>query len=236
MALTKEFFEKIDIELVKRKYYNANKVDALLSTIRAEALRLSDENESLRKQLEALQSQKAEISEAVMSAQRLHSEIVQKANARADEAVVEARTQAEALVEEAKAEAARLVEKAQQQAQEILARAADKEEKARAIHDELLGSKQQRQEYAVGKVESCFAMLRQRHQDAIDALNLQWQEFLCGLYEDESFPEKADPAAPVEDVAPAETEARPENESAGEATPADLGEKVDAIAKELEAL
>lgn len=236
MALTREFFEKIDIELVKRKYYNANKVDALLSTIRSEALKLSEENSSLRKQLDALQSQKAEISEAVMSAQLLHSEIVQKANAKADEAVVEARTQAEALIEEAKAEAARLIEKAQQQAQMLLDKASAEEEKARAIHDELLGSKQQRQEYAVGKVESCFAMLRQRHQDAIDALNLQWQEFLCGLYEDESSPEKAEAEAMLENAAPAENEAATESESAVAAPPADLGEKVDAIAKELEEL
>ena len=38
------------------------------------------------------------------------------------------------------------------------------------------------QEYAVKRVESCFSTLREQHLAAIEAINCEWQEFLCGLY------------------------------------------------------
>lgn len=83
MALDKEFFDSISIELVKKKYYNANKVNAVFDDIRAQALALTEENAALRKQLEILNGQKAEIGNAVMSAQTIYNDIVDKANASA---------------------------------------------------------------------------------------------------------------------------------------------------------
>lgn len=69
MALDREYFDSISIELVKKKYYNANKVNAVFDEIRDQAIALSEENKALKKQLEGLNSKKAEIGEAVMSAQ-----------------------------------------------------------------------------------------------------------------------------------------------------------------------
>ena len=83
MALDKEYFDAISIDLVKKKYYNANKVNAVLDDIRAQALAMTEELNTARVQLDALNSQKAEIGEAVMSAQQIYREIVEKANTRA---------------------------------------------------------------------------------------------------------------------------------------------------------
>ena len=43
MALDKEYFDAISIDLVKKKYYNANKVNAVLDDIRAQALAMTEE-------------------------------------------------------------------------------------------------------------------------------------------------------------------------------------------------
>ena len=37
MALDKEFFESVNIDVVKKKYYNANKVNTLLGSIQEQA-------------------------------------------------------------------------------------------------------------------------------------------------------------------------------------------------------
>ena len=37
MALDKEFFDSVNIDVVKKKYYNANKVNALLGNIQQQA-------------------------------------------------------------------------------------------------------------------------------------------------------------------------------------------------------
>ena len=83
MTLDKEYFDSINIELVKKKYYNANKVNAAFEEIKRRALTLTEENAALRKQLEVLNGQKVEIGNAVMSAQTIYNDIVDKANASA---------------------------------------------------------------------------------------------------------------------------------------------------------
>ena len=87
MALDKEYFDGIQIDLVKKKYYNANKVNAVFADIQAQAQTLLEENEQMRAQLARLNGQKAEIGEAVLSAQQIYREIVDKANVRAAEIV-----------------------------------------------------------------------------------------------------------------------------------------------------
>ena len=53
MALNQDFFDSIQIDVVKRKYYNANKVNAVFDEIRLQAQELITENESLRAALSA---------------------------------------------------------------------------------------------------------------------------------------------------------------------------------------
>lgn len=90
MALDKEFFDGIHIDVVKKKYYNANKVNALLADIQAQAQALTEENADMRAQLARLNGQKEDIGAAVLSAQQIYREIVDKANVRAAEIVAEA--------------------------------------------------------------------------------------------------------------------------------------------------
>ncbi len=141
MALDRDYFDAINIDLVKKKYYNANKVNAVLDDIREKALSLNEENARMRAELDVLNGQKAEIGEAVMSAQQIYREIVEKANERAEEIVSSA-------------------------------------ERRRA---ELRRDNERLEEYAVKRVESCFSLAREQHLAAIEAINAEWQEFLCGL-------------------------------------------------------
>ena len=204
MSLTKEFFDNIQIELVKRKYYNSNKVDALLNDIRCRARVLQEENARLSAELETYTSQKAQIADAVMNAQLLHTDIVEKANRQADDKAAQAEESAKFILAEARQQAADIIAEAGAQADRMLEDARSQIAQAEEMQNELDSLKQQQIEYAVDKMEGCFAKLRQRHLEAIDALNLQWQEFLCGLYEDDTD------------------------------APADLSQKVDAIARELD--
>lgn len=87
MALDNEFFDSISIDVVKKKYYNANKVHALLDDIRAQAAALNAENAALREQLSNLNGQKSEIGDTLMSAQAIAKQIVERANAEAAEIV-----------------------------------------------------------------------------------------------------------------------------------------------------
>ena len=87
MALDNEFFDSISIDVVKKKYYNANKVRALLDDIRAQAAALNAENAALRQQLSSLNGQKSEIGDTLMSAQAIAKQIVERANAEAAEIV-----------------------------------------------------------------------------------------------------------------------------------------------------
>ena len=100
MALDKEFFDSINIELVKKKYYNANKVNAVLEDIRAQAVALSEENQTLRKQLEAYNGQKAELGDAVMSARTVYKEIVDMANSCAATIIKDAQHKHDEMCEE----------------------------------------------------------------------------------------------------------------------------------------
>lgn len=168
MALDKEYFDSISIELVKKKYYNANKVNAVLDDIRAQALAMTEEMKAAQVQLDALNSQKVEIGDAVVSAQQIYREIIEKANARAADIVAEAERR----------------------------RAALEKDNARL------------EEYAVKRVESCFAMAREQHLAAVEAINSEWQEFLCGL-----------------DCADAD-----EDETDSSALPRDISERLAAIA------
>ena len=90
MALDQEYFDSIHIDIVKKKYYNANKVEAVFADIRKQAQELMEENARLREQLQGVGSRKAELGEAVFSAQELYRDIIEKANRRAAAIVAEA--------------------------------------------------------------------------------------------------------------------------------------------------
>ncbi len=181
MALDQAYFDSIHIDVVKKKYYNANKVEAVFADIRQQAQALRDENEELRRQLEAKNDPSAEITDAIYSAQSVYRAIIERANQRA-----------EAILEQA-------------------------EQQRLAILDE----NQRQRDYSVHVVDQCLQRVRDQQQAAIDTINAAWQEFLCGLYPEES------------DVS---SSRRGPAETAATEIPPDLGEKVDAIARELFAM
>lgn len=108
MALDKEYFDSIDINIVRQKYYNANKVNSVLEDIRRQAEAMAEENLRLKEQLSELSQGKSQIGDTLLTAQAAARDIVSKA----------------------KAQAAKIVAEAQQQREFILAGAVDQQEYA----------------------------------------------------------------------------------------------------------
>lgn len=108
MALDKEYFDAIDINIVRKKYYNANKVNSLLEDIRRQAEAMEEENRLLKAQIADMGLGKSEIGDTLLTAQAAARDIVAKA----------------------KIQAARIVAEAQQQRDGILAGAVDQQEYA----------------------------------------------------------------------------------------------------------
>ena len=195
MALDAEYFDSIYIEVVKKKYYDAGKVQAVFAEIREQAEQLHAENDSLRRQLAEVQDKKVELGEALLSAQSIYQEIVERAEQKA----------------------AAITARAEEQAAAIQAEAHRKSE-------QLLARSRGHEENAARQVEEALRRLRQIHQDSMEALDAQWQEFLCSLDPEAGLEEPAEHAA-----SPA---AAPEPEEQGPSgLPPDLEEKVGAIAE-----
>ncbi len=95
MALNKEYFESIDINIVRQKYYNANKVNSLLEDIRRQAEAMEEENRQLKEQLADMGLGKTEIGDTLLTAQAAARDIVAKAKIQAAKIVAEARQQRE---------------------------------------------------------------------------------------------------------------------------------------------
>ena len=95
MALDKEYFDAIHIDIVKKKYYNANKVEAVFEDIRRQAAALTEENERLRQELNARSGHREELRESVISAQAIYQRIIEKAQQRADAILSKARRESE---------------------------------------------------------------------------------------------------------------------------------------------
>ena len=176
MALDQEYFDSIHIELVKKKYYNANKVTAVFEDIRRQAQELTEENAALRLKVQELGGRRDELADAACTAQDIYRLIIEKANQQAE------------------------------------ANRAEAEELRRSAQEEA----QSRSDYSVRLVEQCLKQVREQQQASLDAVNTAWQSFLCGLY-----------PLPGDEL---------KDEPGENAIPADLSEKVSAIARELQAL
>ena len=205
MALDEEYFDSIYIEVVKKKYYNAGKVQAVFADIRRQAEALNAENASLRQQLAALNDRKVELGDALLSAQAIYQEVVERAQTRAAEITADAEQRSAALLAD-----------------------------ARARSEQLLTESRRQEEYTVQRVEQAFNRMKELHLASIDALNAEWQSFLCGLYP-EGEEAGLDPVAPAEPASGQETPAISASEAREEpgALPEDLEEKVGAIAEQM---
>ena len=104
MALDKAYFDAVHIDVVKKKYYNANKVNALLEDIRGQAEALEAENGALKAQLGEISRRR----DTLLTAQAAARDIIGKA----------------------KVQVGRILADAQRQREEILSGAADQQEYA----------------------------------------------------------------------------------------------------------
>ena len=197
MALDAEYFDSIYIDVVKKKYYNAGKVQAVFEDIRRQAEALNAENESLRRQLASVNDRRVELGDALLSAQAVYQDVVERAKARAAEITDAAQRQAAATLEDAQRKS-----------------------------EAMLSESRRREDGAVRRVETAFNRMKELHMASIDALNAQWQDFLCGLdpEQEEPAPQAQEPDATTADG----TEPAPE-----EALQAELEEKVGAIADQV---
>ena len=183
MALDRQYFDAIEIETVRNKFYYANRVNAVLEDIRAQAvalneenerlrtqaLALNEENERLRVQAKELEDRRAELSEALLSAQTAARQIVERAQRKADDILREAEERKRAASDEAVRQHA----------------LREAEERKKAASDEAI------QQHALRTVEKCLFALRQRELETLDIINGSWQEFLSGL-----MPEDGEITAP----------------------------------------
>lgn len=189
MALDGEFFDGIYIEVVKKKYYEAGKVQEVFKDIRRQAEELNEENRQLRSRLAELNDRRVELGDTLLSAQTIYQDIIDRAKERAAAITAAAEEKSAALLEAARRESA-----------------------------QQLAQSRRQEEDTVRRVEAAFRRMKQLHMSSIEALNAQWQDFLCSL-----DPGGEEPRA----------ESAGEPEKPGEALPADLEEKVGAIAEQV---
>lgn len=178
MTLDELLFEFTNLDVIKRKYYDASKVNSLLNDIRRCAEETSRENKRLKEQLDELNGKRTQIADMFLEAQTMSKEIAGKASAKADRLMKEAQKEADGIIDRAQKRAGEIVKKADAEAAQIVDRA---NAEAKTAMDKLAMLPNQ-QEYTANCVEECFHKLKNFHLEAVDMLNDQWQSFLCGLY------------------------------------------------------
>ena len=90
MPSGKEYFESLGLEIAKRKYYNAAKVESVIGEFSRRAAALEEENASLRKRVEALACGREEIGEAILSAKTISQQLIAEAKEQAETILAEA--------------------------------------------------------------------------------------------------------------------------------------------------
>ena len=120
MAAILDYFDNISIDVAKRKYYNINKVNAVLEELRSQAVELVEEIERQRMELDGLRTKLSQIQidgqqtqGMFEKMQNLYRETLAKAHERADGIMREAEADSAQLTQNARARtesAAKLLE------------------------------------------------------------------------------------------------------------------------------
>lgn len=174
MALDREILSSLGLEIAKKKYYNASKVESVIEDMRRHAAAQDEENAALRARLEVLSYGKEEIGDAILSAKTIAQQLLAEAQEEADKLLSGAREEADRLLSKAKSEAGRLVSDAREEAERLVTEA----EEQRAAR---LGDCERYEQEAIRKVESAYVQLREQYTGAIRTLDQDWQRFLCSL-------------------------------------------------------
>lgn len=239
MALDKDYFDAITIDVAKKKYYNINKVEAVLQDIRREAEAMNEENARLRSELEQMKLEKSSVGDALIAARELARQITDDAKAKADKMVREAETRRNELLGGIDEEKGKLLDEALEERDRI------KEESRR------------QENYAAQYMVEVFDRLKEQQLAAVKQLDEEFRTFLCGLFPEEDAPAAEEKpvsaerhAAPAAETAEAvgetgdaeDTEDTEDTENDDDALdnletiPEDLREKVSAIAKALRSI
>ena len=163
MPLDREYLESLGLEIAKRKYYNASKVESVITGFSERAAALESENASLRERMEALSAGREEIGDAILSAKTIARQLIAEAQEKAD-----------ALLAAANREAGETLSAAKEKAEALLAEA---EEKRRA----LLEDGQTREQKTIRGAQEAYLHLREQCLDAVKLLDGEWQRFLCSF-------------------------------------------------------
>lgn len=201
MALDELLFELANLNVIKKRYYDVNKVNSLLNSIKRSAEETDKENKRLKEQLDELNGKRTQIADMLLEAQTMSKEIAGKASTRADRLMKEAQKEADGIVDRAQIRASEIIKKANAEAARIVDKANAEAKKA----EEKLAMLPNQQEYTANCVEECFHKLKNFHLEAVDMLNDQWQSFLCGLYMPEELrngEEASETSAADEDCLP----------------------------------
>ncbi len=98
MSVTVEYLENLEFEIVKQKYYNANKVNAKLEELKTGVLELIEENEKLKKQAKDEQEEINAAGEALVnSAQQIADATIKDAQVKADKIIADAKLEAQSI-------------------------------------------------------------------------------------------------------------------------------------------
>ncbi len=165
MALDPEYLHSLGLEIAKKKYYNASRVETVIEELHRRAAQLVAENASLQEKLESLSYGRAEIGEAILSAKTIAQQIL-----------VEAQDEADRIVAEAKETAARLSAEAETRQRQAIESCA------------------QREQDAVAHVRDFYMNLREQYLSSIRTLDGEWQRFLRALGEEGDVPTDGLPA------------------------------------------
>ncbi len=205
MALEKDYLESLGLEIAKRKYYNAARVESVIedldrriASLEGKNSSLGAENTALEKKGAALEGKNAALEEE-NAALRARAEALACGRVEIGDAILSARTIAQQLVAEAREQADAILAEARERAERLLSDAEDEARERTAVCEE-------REQRTVRAAQDAYLQLRGQCLDAVKLLDGEWQRFLCSLGGD----------------------------AAEETLPADVADKLGAIAQSLE--
>ena len=163
MKLDRNYFNSIELEPVKKKYYSLTDVDKILVDIRKNALEMVEEIENLESQLAVKDGELEKLSEKAEEGKLLYDQIIQKAKDQAAVIITDAQKEAEELRSQMNSEKENLEEYKAQKENEI-----------------------------INKIADAYEQMKKEHEDCIAEINSQWQNFLANMEMTESEPADID--------------------------------------------
>ena len=187
MAPDKDFLASLGLEIAKKKYYNAAKVESVVEELHSRAAALEEQNAALRARVEDMSYGKEEIGDAILSAKAIAQQLLAEAREEADALTAAAREKAEGLLAEAREEAEKQLSGVREEAVRL-----------KAESEERLSVCESREQEAIRRVEDIYLQLRGQYESALRTLDGEWQRFLCSLGDERA--KKTEPPLP-EDLA-----------------------------------